>query len=121
MTLWKRIVPLALILVLFSCANAQEEPTSFQAPVLQARSAAPEMIQPAQNPVVEVVRRVREAVVQIRVEAKITVQNPMNSSSMIPSSAISFQSSPALSRGLSLRWAAALSMTTIPKPGKHTS
>lgn len=78
MTLWKRIVPLALILVLFSCANAQEEPTSFQAPVLQARSAAPEMIQPAQNPVVEVVRRVREAVVQIRVEAKITVQNPMN-------------------------------------------
>lgn len=78
MTLWKRIVPLALMLVLFSCANAQDEPSSIQRPVLQTRSAADGMISPAQNPVVAVVRRVREAVVQIRVESKVTVQNPMN-------------------------------------------
>lgn len=68
---WKNIVPLALMLMLFSCGHAQSTP-------LQTRSAANELIKPAQNPVVEVVREVREAVVQIRVEAKITVRNPMN-------------------------------------------
>ncbi|MFA5510215.1 MAG: Do family serine endopeptidase [Candidatus Cloacimonadaceae bacterium] len=68
---WKNIVPLALLIMLISSVYAQPS-------VTQNRSDANELIKPAQNPVVEVVREVREAVVQIRVEAKITVRNPMN-------------------------------------------
>ncbi|NLK50400.1 MAG: trypsin-like serine protease, partial [Candidatus Cloacimonetes bacterium] len=68
---WKNIVPLALLIMLISSGYAQPS-------VTQNRLAANEIIKPAQNPVVEVVREVREAVVQIRVEAKITVRNPMN-------------------------------------------
>lgn len=72
----KRLVPLMLLVLLFSCANAADE--NLQKPVALSRSVSSQMIKPAQNPVVEVVRTVREAVVQIKVEAKITVQNPMN-------------------------------------------
>lgn len=72
----KRLVPLMLMVLLFSCATAADR--TLQKPVALHKSTSSQMIKPAQNPVVEVVRAVREAVVQIKVEAKITVRSPMN-------------------------------------------
>lgn len=51
-----------LVTSTLSCATARVNPKNM----------------PAQNPVVEVVRNVRDAVVQIRVEAKVTIQNQVN-------------------------------------------
>lgn len=65
MTLWKRIVPLALALCLLSFAAAQT--------VKSGKTALVDNKSP--NPVVEVVHKVREAVVQIKVESKAPVQN----------------------------------------------
>jgi len=62
MKMWKQIVLVIVALFLMSCAIAKDN-----------------MIDPnAPNPVVEVVKNVRDAVVQIRVEAKVTVQNYIN-------------------------------------------
>lgn len=72
----KRLVPLLLMAQLFSCAHAADKIE--QKPVRLINVDSSQMIKPAQNPVVDVVRAVREAVVQIKVEAKVTVQNPMN-------------------------------------------
>ena len=67
MTLWKRIIPLVLAVSMMSCA------------VAQTRAGKSALIDPAgPNPVVEVVNKVREAVVQIKVESKVTVQNYSN-------------------------------------------
>lgn len=64
------------------------------------KSTSSQMIKPAQNPVVEVVRAVREAVVQIKVEAKITVRSPMNQFFDDPFFRYFFPNSPARSSGL---------------------
>ena len=67
MTIWKRIIPLVLAVSMMSCA------------VAQTRAGKSALIDPAgPNPVVEVVNKVREAVVQIKVESKVTVQNYSN-------------------------------------------
>lgn len=71
------MIPILMLVVLASCATAQTG-NSPSRPVALAGSDAPMLLGPAQNPVVEVVRKVREAVVQIRVEAKVTVQNNVN-------------------------------------------
>lgn len=77
MMLWKRVFPVLLLVGLMSCAKAySDNPSQIARPLPVNQSSS--MISPAQNPVVDVVRRVREAVVQIRVEAKVTVQNNMN-------------------------------------------
>ncbi len=62
MNLIKRIVLLAFAFSIMSCANARVNPKDIT----------------VQNPVIQVVRNSREAVVQIRVEAKVTVQNQVN-------------------------------------------
>ncbi len=62
MTLVKRIVLLVVAMSMLSCANARVNPRDVS----------------NQNPVIDVVRNVREAVVQIRVEAKVTVQSQVN-------------------------------------------
>jgi len=62
MKIGKQIVLVLVAIFLMSCATAKDY-----------------MIDPsAPNPVVEVVKNVRDAVVQIRVEAKVTVQNYIN-------------------------------------------
>ena len=62
MKMWRQLVLVLIALLMTSCASAKDN-----------------MIDPnAPNPVVEVVKNVREAVVQIRVEAKVTVQNYIN-------------------------------------------
>ncbi len=80
MTIFKRMIPLVLVLGLMSCAIAQTDETLTNKPDPMLRGQIrPVVIAPgAANPVVEVVRQVREAVVQIKVEAKITVQNYRN-------------------------------------------
>ncbi|MBW6513587.1 MAG: Do family serine endopeptidase [Candidatus Syntrophosphaera sp.] len=65
MTTWKRILPLLLAVSLMSCAVAQTGKTAL-------------INENGPNPVVRVVRQVREAVVQIKVESKVTVQNFRN-------------------------------------------
>lgn len=62
MKLWKSLVLLLAVLSMTSCASAK-------VPLVDAKTP---------NPVVQVVRNVREAVVQIRVEAKVTVQSNRN-------------------------------------------
>ncbi len=74
---WKRLIPILLLVALTACATAKTGESSTR-PVAGAASEMPALLGPAQNPVVDVVRKVREAVVQIRVEAKVTVQNPNN-------------------------------------------
>jgi len=74
---WKHLVPILLLAVLASCATAQTGYAPSR-PMPATGSEAPVLAGPAQNPVVDVVRKVREAVVQIRVEAKVTVQNNAN-------------------------------------------
>ena len=59
----KRLVPLMLMVPLFYCASAADK--TLQKPVALHKSTSSQMIKPAQNPVVEVVRAVREAVVKI--------------------------------------------------------
>jgi len=62
MKMWRQLVLVLIALLMTSCASAKDN-----------------MIDPnGPNPVVEVVKNVREAVVQIRVEAKVTVQNYIN-------------------------------------------
>jgi S1-C subfamily serine protease len=62
MKMWRQLVLVLIALLMTSCASAKDN-----------------MIDPnGPNPVVEVVNNVREAVVQIRVEAKVTVQNYIN-------------------------------------------
>jgi serine protease Do len=71
------MIPFLMLAVLMSCATAKTGiPPS--RPVADNTGNATMLSGPAQNPVVEVVRKVREAVVQIRVEAKVTVQNNIN-------------------------------------------
>jgi len=62
MNAWKPIILVLLTIGMMSCATAKVNTIDPTAP----------------NPVVEVVKNVREAVVQIRVEAKVTVQNYRN-------------------------------------------
>lgn len=62
MKVWKQFAFMLVVLSMMSCANAKIGTMDFSSP----------------NPVVEVVKNVREAVVQIRVEAKVTVQNYRN-------------------------------------------
>ena len=69
MIISKRIIPLVLALSLMSCAIAQTGSASTNLDLMNGK---------APNPVVKVVRQVREAVVQIKVEAKVTVQNFRN-------------------------------------------
>lgn len=78
MKIWKRIIPLVLALGLMSCAIAQTHDTSDVPRFRQSSQRAwmPNGSDP--NPVVKVVRDVRESVVQIKVEAKVTVQNFRN-------------------------------------------
>lgn len=78
MKTWKRIIPLVLALGLMSCAIAQTHDTSDVPGFRQSSQRAwmPNGSDP--NPVVKVVRDVRESVVQIKVEAKVTVQNFRN-------------------------------------------
>jgi serine protease Do len=79
MSLWKRLIPLLLVLGLMSCATAQTGQNYSDKPELKARPVSlPGIGSEPSNPVVEVVRQVREAVVQIKVEAKVTVQNFRN-------------------------------------------
>ncbi|NLW19171.1 MAG: Do family serine endopeptidase [Candidatus Cloacimonetes bacterium] len=78
MKIWKRIIPLVLALGLMSCAIAQTHDSS---DVPRFRSGSDKAWMPNgnnPNPVVKVVRDVRESVVQIKVEAKVTVQNFRN-------------------------------------------
>jgi len=77
MKVFKRIFPLLVALSLMSCAVAQTN--DFQADDIPrfrptAGGSAP-VWGSEPNPVVNVVRQVRESVVQIKVEAKVTVQN----------------------------------------------
>ncbi len=67
MNLWKRTFTLALAILAVSGVWAAKAAGS--ADLINPRGS---------NPVVEVVRKVREAVVQIKVEAKVTVQNYSN-------------------------------------------
>jgi serine protease Do len=67
MTQWKRIIPLILAFVVASFAMAYADNGAY---------AFPNGSDP--NPVVRVVRQVREAVVQIKVEAKVPVQSFRN-------------------------------------------
>ncbi len=78
MKIWKRLIPLVLALGLMSCASAQTSVTSDVPRFRQSsqRTWMPNGSDP--NPVVKVVRDVRESVVQIKVEAKVTVQNFRN-------------------------------------------
>jgi len=62
MNVWKTMIAALITLSMMSCATAKVSPQDVSGP----------------NPVVQVVKNVREAVVQIRVEAKITVQNYRN-------------------------------------------
>ncbi|MEN6444811.1 MAG: Do family serine endopeptidase [Candidatus Cloacimonas sp.] len=62
MKMWKQLFLVLMTLSVMSCATAKDNMIDLNSP----------------NPVVEVVKNVREAVVQIRVEAKVTVQNYMN-------------------------------------------
>jgi len=62
MNAWKPIIMVLLAIGMMSCATAKLNSIDPTSP----------------NPVVEVVKNVREAVVQIRVEAKVTVQNYRN-------------------------------------------
>lgn len=74
---WKRIIPLLLALGLMSCAVAQTGEIKTDDIPRFRPSAANNLLQNGSepNPVVRVVRQVRESVVQIKVEAKVTVQN----------------------------------------------
>ncbi len=81
MTLWKRIIPLFIAVTLMSCAIATTEQsvTDNPQPVIKSAGSNTDIIKGAEpNPVVKVVRQVREAVVQIKVESKATVQNFQN-------------------------------------------
>ncbi|MDD4223032.1 MAG: Do family serine endopeptidase [Candidatus Cloacimonetes bacterium] len=77
MKIFRRLIPLVLAFGLMSCAVAQT--SDFQADEVPrfrpttANTVLPNGSDP--NPVVKVVREVRESVVQIKVEAQITVQN----------------------------------------------
>ncbi|MCB5225101.1 MAG: Do family serine endopeptidase [Candidatus Cloacimonadaceae bacterium] len=78
MKIWKRLIPLVLALGLMSCASAQ---TSVTSEVPRFRETSQKAWMPNgndPNPVVKVVRDVRESVVQIKVEAQVTVQNYRN-------------------------------------------
>ncbi|MBP7205929.1 MAG: Do family serine endopeptidase [Candidatus Cloacimonetes bacterium] len=80
MKIWKRTIPLVLALSLFSFAMAQTGGYKTD-DVPRFRPTAGENLLPQgsdPNPVVKVVRQVRESVVQIKVEAKVTVQNFRN-------------------------------------------
>ena len=81
MTLWKRFLPLAVVFGLMSCAVAQAQPGNLHKFAAESNSSDPHtaLIKSGEpNPVVKVVRQVREAVVQIKVEAKVTIQNNRN-------------------------------------------
>ncbi len=80
MKIWKRIIPLVLALSLFSLAMAQTGGYKTD-DVPRFRPTTGDNLLPNgsnPNPVVKVVRQVRESVVQIKVEAKVTVQNFRN-------------------------------------------
>lgn len=62
MKVWKKLAFMLVVLSMMSCANAKIGSIDYNSP----------------NPVVEVVKNVREAVVQIRVEAKVSTQNFRN-------------------------------------------
>ncbi len=62
MTTFRKMILIVVALTMLSCANARVNPRDVG----------------TQNPVIDVVRNVREAVVQIRVEAKVTVQSQTN-------------------------------------------
>ena len=74
MFIWKRALPLILAVSMMSCAVAQ----TGQEPVSAANTKAPLIKGAEPNPVVNVVRQVREAVVQIKVEALVKQQTWSN-------------------------------------------
>ncbi len=80
MKLFKRIIPFVLAFGLMSCAVAQTSDLPAGDPPRFRQSSGggllPNGSEP--NPVVQVVRQVRESVVQIKVEAQVTVQNFRN-------------------------------------------
>ena len=80
MNLSKRILPLALAVSLLACATLQAEKSKTEKyePILNTNSKAAIIPTDSPNPVVNVVRKVREAVVQIKVEATVKVQNYTN-------------------------------------------
>jgi serine protease Do len=81
MNIWKRIIPLILALSLMSCAVAQTGEGISENRLASVKTDNPQgalLNGSDPNPVVRVVRQVRESVVQIKVEAKVAVQNYSN-------------------------------------------
>ena len=80
MKVFKRIFTLLAVLSLMSCAVAQtKDLRSDDVPRFRQTAGSSATVWGSEpNPVVEVVRQVRQSVVQIKVESKVTVQNFRN-------------------------------------------
>jgi serine protease Do len=81
MLFWKRIIPLVVSVGLMSCALAQTEPavSGSSEPQLKNNNSKAAFFSTSEpNPVVKVVHKVREAVVQVKVEAQVSLQSFRN-------------------------------------------
>lgn len=73
-----RIIMAIIAIALMSCSAAKAQDTALSTVRTESGTVTGMLHSPAQNPVVEVVRKVREAIVQIKVEAQVPVQNLRN-------------------------------------------